>query len=99
MIPFVFSMDSHVVEPRTLWQDGLPERFRDRALRAERREGYLVMTADNKDLHRMQIGDGNSDNPRIGGTSPALRFQDMRKDGIDGELGRASCRERVWIPV
>ena len=44
------------------------------------------MTADGKDLHRMQIGDGNSDNPRIGGTSPELRFQDMRKDGIDAEL-------------
>ena len=86
MSPFVFSMDSHVVEPRTLWQDGLPARLRDRALRAERRDGYLVMTADGKDLHRMQVGDGNSDNPRIGGTSPELRFQDMRKDGIDGEL-------------
>jgi predicted TIM-barrel fold metal-dependent hydrolase len=86
MTPFVFSMDSHVVEPRTLWQEGLPARFKDRALRAERRDGYLVMTADSKDLHRMQIGDGNSDNPRIGGTSPELRFQDMRKDGIDGEL-------------
>jgi predicted TIM-barrel fold metal-dependent hydrolase len=86
MKPYIFSMDSHVVEPRTLWQDGLPARFRDRALRAERREGYLVMTADGKDLHRMQIGDGNSDNPRIGGTNPQLRLQDMDKDGIDAEL-------------
>ncbi|HEX4584593.1 MAG TPA: amidohydrolase family protein [Burkholderiaceae bacterium] len=83
---FVFSMDSHVVEPRALWQEGLPAPLRDRALRAERREGYLVMTADGKDLHRMQIGDGNSDNPRIGGTNPQLRFQDMQKDGIDAEL-------------
>ena len=84
--PFVFSMDSHVVEPRPLWQEGLPAALRDRALRAERRDGYIVMTADGKDLHRMQVGDGNSDNPRIGGTNPQLRFQDMRKDGIDGEL-------------
>ncbi|HSV47789.1 MAG TPA: hypothetical protein VLJ58_18515, partial [Ramlibacter sp.] len=58
---FVFSMDSHVVEPRGLWQEGLPPALRDRALRAERREGYLVMTADGQDLHRMQVGDGNSD--------------------------------------
>jgi predicted TIM-barrel fold metal-dependent hydrolase len=86
MNPFVFSMDSHVVEPRTLWQDNLPPQFKDRALRAERRDGYIVMTADGKDMHRMQVGDGNSDNPRIGGTNPALRFQDMQKDGIDAEL-------------
>ena len=86
MKPYVFSMDSHVVEPRPLWQDGLPAHLRDRALRAERRDGYLVMTADGKDLHRMQIGDGNSDNPRIGGTNPELRFKDMHKDGIDAEL-------------
>ena len=86
MNQFVFSMDSHVVEPRTLWQEGLPARFKDRALRAERRDGYIVMTADGKDMHRMQVGDGNSDNPRIGGTNPTLRFQDMQKDGIDAEL-------------
>jgi len=45
--------------------------------------GGLVKTADGIDLHRMQVGDGNSDNPRIGGTNPQLRFQDMHKDGID----------------
>ncbi|MFL6662026.1 MAG: hypothetical protein ACJ8G7_07585, partial [Rhizobacter sp.] len=74
---YVFSMDSHVVEPRPLWQEGLPPHLRDRALRAERRDGYLVMVADGRDLHRMQVGDGNSDNPRIGGTNPELRFKDM----------------------
>ena len=86
MSRYVFSMDSHVVEPRPLWQEKLPARLRDRALRAERRDGYLVMVADGRDLHRMQVGDGNSDNPRIGGTNPELRFQDMLKDGIDAEL-------------
>src|SRR5689334_514362 len=83
---FVFSMDSHVVEPKTLWQDNLPARFRDRALRSERQDKYIVMIADNKPLHRMQFGDGNSDNPRIGGTDPRLRIQDLAKDGIDAEL-------------
>ncbi len=87
MNPFVFSMDSHVVEPRGLWQEMLPARFKDRALRSERQEDrYIAMVADGKTLHRMQIGDGVSDNPRIGGTSPELRFKDMAKDGIDGEL-------------
>jgi predicted TIM-barrel fold metal-dependent hydrolase len=83
---YVFSMDSHVVEPRPLWQEGLPPHLRDRALRAERRDSYLVMVADGRDLHRMQVGDGNSDNPRIGGTNPDLRFSDMLRDGIDAEL-------------
>jgi len=86
MSNFVFSMDSHVVEPRTLWQDNLPARFKDRALRSERQDKYIVMIADNKPLHRMQFGDGNSDSPRIGGTDPELRAKDMAKDGIDAEL-------------
>ena len=86
MSNFVFSMDSHVVEPKTLWQDNLPSRFKGRALRSERQDKYIVMIADNKALHRMQVGDGNSDNPRIGGTEPELRIKDMAKDGIDAEL-------------
>ena len=86
MDQFVFSMDSHVVEPRTLWQENLPARFKNRALRSERQDKYIVMIADNKPLHRMQIGDGNSADPRIGGTDPELRAQDMAKDGIDAEL-------------
>ena len=45
MSNFVFSMDSHVVEPKTLWQDNLPSRFKDRALRSERQGKYLVMIA------------------------------------------------------
>jgi predicted TIM-barrel fold metal-dependent hydrolase len=83
---FIFSMDSHVVEPKTLWQDNLPARFKDRALHTERQDKYIVMVADKKPLHRMQVGDGNSDNPRIGGTDPELRVKDMARDGIDAEL-------------
>ena len=45
-----------------------------------------MMIADNKPLHRMQVGDGNSDTTRIGGTEPELRIKDMAKDGIDAEL-------------
>ena len=39
MSPFVFSMDSHVVEPQDALAGRPAERFRDRALRAERRDG------------------------------------------------------------
>ena len=82
---FVFSMDSHVVEPRTLWQENLPAQYRDRALRSERQDKYIVMIADNKQLHRMQLGDGNSADPRIGGNGP-----DAACEGR-GE-GRHRCR-------
>lgn len=84
--PYVFSMDSHVVEPRGLWQDLLPASLKDRGLRTERDGPYITMIGDNKKIHRMQIGDGVSDNPRIGGNNVELRFKDMLKDGVDGEL-------------
>lgn len=86
MSNYVFSMDSHVVEPRGLWQELLPASLKDRGLRSERDGPYITMIGDNKPIHRMQVGDGVSDNPRIGGVDPALRIKDMLKDGIDGEL-------------
>ena len=36
-LPKIVSVDDHVVEPAHLWQTWLPERFRDRGPRAERR--------------------------------------------------------------
>ena len=35
----VIDCDSHVMEPADLWQRYLEPRFRDRAIRIERREG------------------------------------------------------------
>lgn len=83
---FIFSMDAHVSEPKTLWQDKLPFHLRSRALRSQRDEKYINMIADNKVLHRMQIGDNNTDHPRLGSSDLELRLQDMAQDGIDGEL-------------
>lgn len=86
MSNYVFSMDSHVAEPRTLWMDNLPAHLKGRALQAKRDEKYISMVADNMVLHRMQVGDDNTDNPRLGSSDLRLRIEDMRKDGIDGEL-------------
>ena len=36
-LPMIVSVDDHVVEPADLWQRWLPERFRDRGPRVERR--------------------------------------------------------------
>jgi hypothetical protein len=36
-LPKIISVDDHVVEPPHLWQTWLPERFRERGPRVERR--------------------------------------------------------------
>jgi predicted TIM-barrel fold metal-dependent hydrolase len=37
----IISVDDHVLEPRGIWQDRLPAKFKDRAPRVERRYGYV----------------------------------------------------------
>ena len=86
MTDYIFSMDAHVLEPKTLWKDKLPAHLKDRALHTERDDKYVMMVADNKVLHRMQLGDNNTDDHRVGGSDLVLRIEDMRKDGIDAEL-------------
>jgi predicted TIM-barrel fold metal-dependent hydrolase len=90
---FVFSADAHVNEPRGFYEERLPAPLRDRALRTERRDGFLVMVGENQEIHRMQLADGNSaqyDNQasekRVGGFDIELRLKDMARDGVDAEL-------------
>jgi predicted TIM-barrel fold metal-dependent hydrolase len=40
-IPKMISVDDHIVEPPTLWQDRLPAKYKDRAPRVERRRGRV----------------------------------------------------------
>lgn len=86
MSDFVFSFDSHVVEPRDLWQEILPDRLKDRGLRYDRDGGNLLIMADGKQIGKMQLGDGVSGNMKVGGRDPELRLKDMAKDGVDGEV-------------
>lgn len=86
MKPFVFSCDSHVNEPRTLWQDHLPAAMKDRALQTKKDDRYFYVTGNDKTLMRMQIADGVSGNEKIGRHEIAPRKLDMQKDGIDAEL-------------
>ena len=41
-LPKIISVDDHVVEPPTVWQDRLPSRFADRAPRVKRTVGRMV---------------------------------------------------------
>jgi predicted TIM-barrel fold metal-dependent hydrolase len=52
-IPMIVSVDDHVVEPPDLWQRWLPERFRDRAPRVERRgiAGMSFVGGTKYDIH------------------------------------------------
>lgn len=88
MRDFVFSMDAHVIEPRTLWAERLPAAMRDRGPRAEKKDGYLYIICDNKVVHRMNMGDGYHGQERHGGVIPDLepRLKDMAQDGIDAEV-------------
>ena len=88
MSDFVFSMDAHVIEPKTLWAERLPESMRERGPRAEKKDGYLNIICDNKTVHRMNMGDGYHGQERHGGVFPDLepRLKDMAQDGIDAEV-------------
>lgn len=85
---FVFSMDAHVIEPRTLWVENLPAEMKDRGPRGEKKDGYLNIICDNKIVHRMNMGDGYHGQERHGGVIPDLtpRLKDMVQDGIDAEV-------------
>lgn len=86
MKPFVFSCDSHVNEPRTLWQDKLPAAMKDKAIQPRKDEKYFSVLGNGKTLMRMQVADGVSGNEKIGRAEIAPRKLDMAKDGIDAEL-------------
>jgi len=85
---FIFSMDAHIIEPKTLWYERLPAAMKERGPRGEKKDGYLNIICDNKIVHRMNMGDGYHGQERHGGVFPDLnpRLKDMADDGIDTEV-------------
>lgn len=103
MSTLVFSADSHVVEPKGLYQDRLPESMRDRALQTERTDQHLLLKGDGRVLQKMMLADGNSGmgdqneaHKRSGGSNIALRIQDMERDGIDAEVIFPTLALMAW---
>jgi len=86
MKPFVLSCDSHVVEPKSLWVDGLPASMRDKALRARKDEKNFFVEGNGMTLLKMQVADGVSGNEKIGRFEIDLRIKDMIRDGVDAEV-------------
>ncbi|HKY92862.1 MAG TPA: amidohydrolase family protein [Nevskiaceae bacterium] len=103
MTSFIFSADAHVVEPKGLYQDRLPERLRDRALQTERTGQHLLLKGDGRVLQKMMLADGNSGmgdqneaHKRSGGSNIELRLQDMDRDGIDAEIIFPTLALMMW---
>jgi predicted TIM-barrel fold metal-dependent hydrolase len=86
MKPFLFSCDSHINEPKTLWLDKLPPSMKDRGLATKKDEKYFYMEANGQILMRMQIADGVSGYEKIGRYEIEPRLKDMALDGVDAEI-------------
>ena len=94
MLPLVLSSDSHVFEPRDLWQTRIDRAFRDRAPRIERIDDgdYIVVERD-----QILSGIGLISNPGIRFEAPEAisaegRFEDVPKGGYDPEQHLADMR-------
>jgi predicted TIM-barrel fold metal-dependent hydrolase len=86
MKPFLFSCDSHINEPKTLWLDNLPSAMRDRAIQTKKDERHFYLTGNGLQLMKMQVADGVSGNEKIGRYEIAPRMVDMQRDGVDAEV-------------
>jgi predicted TIM-barrel fold metal-dependent hydrolase len=87
---FVFSADSHVMEPENLFLDGLPASLKKHAVRARREDEYIITGTDDKVIYRLRIGKKNEgelgDRRRRGLREIPGRLLDMELDGIDAEI-------------
>ena len=87
--PFIFSADSHIMEPSTLFLDMLPASLKQHAVRAAKEGEYIVTKTDHKILHRIRVGlnDERALVPdRKGIREIPGRLDDMELEGIDAEI-------------
>ncbi|MBV9842309.1 MAG: amidohydrolase [Sphingomonadaceae bacterium] len=87
---FVFSADSHVMEPRTLFLDALPASLKGHAMQARKVDDFIVTGTDHKVIYKLRVGFNDEkklgDNERLGIRDLGGRLIDMEKDGIDAEI-------------
>ena len=98
----ILSSDSHVFEPPDLWTTRIDARFRDRAPRVQRIDGVdqIVIEADQIlagiglisnagarfDAPETISGRGRLEDVHRGGYDPDQHLEDMRLDGVAGEV-------------
>ena len=97
MKPFIFSADSHVREPNSLFLDNLPASLKPHAIRTVKEGDTLITRTDEKVIFKLRL----AANPDFGGTTRLGihdlngRLVDMEKDGIDGEIAFPSLG--LWL--
>ena len=91
MKPFVFSADSHVLEPHDLFLEGLPASLKDHAIHSRRDGDYILTGTANKVIHKLRLGP-QREHPmgpnvdRQGLRNLGGRIADMELEGIDSEI-------------
>jgi predicted TIM-barrel fold metal-dependent hydrolase len=87
---FVFSADSHIMEPADLFLEGLPASLKDFAIHSRKEGEFLITGTKDKIIHRLRIGQHREkdlgDSQRRGIREIAGRLEDMELEGIDAEI-------------
>lgn len=87
---FVFSADSHIMEPPTLFQDQLPASLKRHAIHSRKEGEFLITGTADKIIYRLRVGQHREkalgDNERKGIREIAGRLEDMELEGIDAEI-------------
>lgn len=90
MKDFIFSADSHIVEPADIFLEGLPASLKQHAIRTRHEGDYLLTGTDDKIIFRLRVGKHREtelgDNKRRGAKEIAGRLEDMELEGIDAEI-------------
>ena len=56
MKPFIFSADSHIMEPADIFLEGLPASLKDYAIHSRKEGEYLVTGTKDKIIYRLRVG-------------------------------------------
>lgn len=90
MKPFVFSADSHIMEPADIFLDGLPASLKRHAIHSRKDGDFLITGTEDKVIYRLRVGQHREkalgDNERKGIREIPGRLEDMELEGIDSEI-------------
>jgi len=85
----LISADNHVFEPVTLWQERLPEQYRDRGPRLVTAGDWYVLAIEgmpDRKLSRVERDGGDEPRRSAGGADAGARLADMELDGVVAEV-------------
>ena len=90
MKPFVFSADSHIMEPADIFRDGLPASLRKYAIHTWQDGEFRLTGTEDKVIYRLRTGKHREtelgDTTRKGIREIPGRLEDMELEGIDAEI-------------